>query len=131
MDNNLIKEILNKPAIIKIPYPDEPKPGDGWIDNTFPKIKEESLKVYLFDNDNWIPLEFEVKPELNIVIAKVPHFSNITLAGSVTIPPPNLVIVYPNPFNKERHEYITFLSEILTSGATLVYKATKSLMSKV
>lgn len=118
INSNLING-LNKPAIIKIPYPDEPKPGDGWVDNVFPSIKEDNLKAYLFDNGKWIGLESEVKPELNIVIAKVLHFSNITLAGSITLPY-DTVIVYPNPYKPNSgHPHITFIHQILTSQSTI------------
>jgi len=86
---------------VYLSYSDNPKPGDGVVDNT--NIREENLVIYHLENGTWKALETKVNSTENYALAYVTHFSTFTLAGIPTTKfslNNNNAYAYPNPYKE-------------------------------
>ncbi|MEW6606441.1 MAG: fibronectin type III domain-containing protein, partial [bacterium] len=67
---------------LRFDYPDNPKPGDGWIDGT--NIREENLVIYHWNNITWTALTTYHHGTENYVWTYISHFSTFTVGGTPT-----------------------------------------------
>ncbi|MEW6103277.1 MAG: hypothetical protein AB1630_05600 [bacterium] len=97
--------VLNKPVAISIPYKDDNQ--DDIVDET--DIKEENIRLNLWNGTNWEELSTTIDKQNNITTGKTNHFSIFGLfEQEPRIPTPTCVKTRPNPFSLSKHQKITF-----------------------
>ncbi len=119
---------FDKNVYIQIPYEDAN--NDGFIDNVFPYISQESLSIYYLNEEDelWVKIPSVVDTVNKLVMAEVAHFSVFIVLGA-DYTDLSRAYAYPVPFkSSEGHEKITFTN--LSSRATIkIYTVSGSLVN--
>ncbi|MDI6791319.1 MAG: T9SS type A sorting domain-containing protein [bacterium] len=89
-------------------------PADGIVDGTSPKIAESGLKIFGLSGGQWVDVEkiggkqLGVDAENNLVSANISMPSVYLLMAPVAATTLDQVVVYPNPFQLWKNDFVTF-----------------------
>ena len=110
---NRITDTFSAAVTITLYYNDAD--NDGYVDRTFPAVRETTLAIYHLDetNNSWEALASTVDTDLNSVTAAVDRFSVYALIPAFSVPSSatdlSLVYAFPVPFRPAAgHTKITF-----------------------